>query len=839
MERLVSHYRLLHPLGAGGMGEVYAGVDEILKRRVALKAIRADHRLSPVSKARFLREARVLSQLDHPNICRVYDFIEEPDSEWLVLELIEGKTLQAALLAGLDPAVRMHIAAQIADVLVATHTAGIVHRDLKPANIMLTRGDVKVLDFGLAQSHGSLGQPVAEGAPAPAAAPGAPDDPDRTYAPTSPRDVLEAGWLHVASEVGAVVGTLVYMSPEQARGEPATDASDMYSFGLLLQEIYTGRSPYPAGLGTSDVLERARRAETLPPTGAPADVAALIGRLKQLAPAQRPTAVETAARLAWIRQRPTRILRRWLVAAGLVAALLGAAKYTVDLAGERTLAIAAREEADRRRSQAEDLIGFMLGDLRTQLGPVGRLDILDRVGAKAMDYFAAVPESELSDEELLRRSAALYQIGDVRIAQGNLDAATPPLQQSLTLAMALAARRPDDGDRVFALAQSHYWVGYVHWKRHDLAAAEREFQAYLAAAHRLVAIDASRAEWQREVAYADSNLGSVLEARGDLPAALERFRACLAVERSLLARAPADTDLQSSVASSHNTIGVVLRSSGRFAEALQELNQELEIRQALVSAQPGNYTYRLRLSIAHAHRGHVLAAQGRTVDAIAAYTRAEALLNELAVRDPANRAWQREVATGQMNLGQARLAVGEHAEALRHLRGAVTIMETLTAGDPTNVGWQRDLADERRALGQALLAVGDTSGAAREADASLRLTAGLIGLADGDLQAVSIASTAHAVLAQAWTARGDAGRAAAEWERAYQVIAPSAAGSMDYRMLEPLAVALLRLGRAAQAAPVVQKLTAMGYYSPQVRAMRTTGARLPAPYPATEGRQDD
>ena len=723
--------------------------------------------------------------------------------------------------------------------LVATHTAGIVHRDLKPGNIMLTRGDVKVLDFGLAQSHGSMGKAVAEVALAESAATVAPDDPDVTYAPTSGDDGAESGWLHVASEVGAIVGTLAYMSPEQARGEPATDASDMYSFGLLLQEIYTGGSSYPTGLGANALLERARRADTLSPSGVPAEVAALIGRLKQLAPAQRPTAVETAARLEWFRQRPTRLLRRWLVASAVVVALLGAAKYTVDLAGERTLAIAAREEADRRRSQAEDLIGFMLGDLRARLDSVGRLDILDRVGAKAMDYFAAVPESALSDEELLRRSAALYQIGDVRIAQGNLTAATTPLQESLTLAQALAARRPDDGDRVFALAQSHYWVGYVYWKRHDLAAAEREFQSYLAAAHRLVALDPLRAEWQREVAYADSNLGSVLEARGDLAGALDRFRSCLAVERSLLTRTPSDTDLQSSVASSHNTIGVVLRSSGQFAEALRELGQELEIRQALVSAQPGNFTYRLRLSIAHAHGGHVLAAQGRTFEAIAAFTRAEALLDELAVRDPANRAWQHEIASGQLNLGQARLTAGHHAEALRRLRRAVTIMETLTAGDPTNVAWQRDLADERRALGQALLAVGDTSGAAREAEAALGLAADLIGRAGGDLRAVAIASTAHSLLARVWTTRGDSGRAAAEWERAYQVIAPSATGSMDYRILEPLAVALLRLGRTAQAAPVVQKLTAMGYHSPQVRATRTTGARLPAPTPATKGRQDD
>ena len=838
MDRLVSHYRLLHPLGAGGMGEVYAGVDETLRRRVALKAIRAERRLSPVSKAQFLREARVLSQLDHPHICRVYDFIEDADGEWLVMELVDGKTLQTALRAGLDPSARMHIAAQIADVLVVTHTAGIVHRDLKPGNIMLTRGDeVKVLDFGLAQSHARPGQPApVEAAPAAVTHAEPADDPDVTSAPTWGGDTFATGWLHVKTEGGAIVGTPAYMSPEQARGEPATAASDMYSFGLLLQQIYTGQSPYPRGLGVSDLLERARSADTLSPTGAPADVAALIARLKQLAPAQRPTAVETAARLEWIRQRPTRLVRRWLVAGVVVTALLGAAKYTVDLARERTLAVAARQEADRRRTQAEDLISFMLGDLRTRLEPVGRLEILDQIGAKAMDYFATVPESALSDEELLRRSAALYQIGDVRIAQGNLDAATPPLQESLALAQALAARQPNDGARVFSLAQSHYWVGYVHWKRHDLAAAEREFESYLAEAQRLVALDASRAEWQREVAYANSNLGSVLEARGDLVAALERFRACLAIERSQLARTPTDKELQRSVASSHNTIGVVLRSSGRFAEALRELGEELAIRKTLVSAEPGNFTYRLRLSVAHTHTGSVLAAQGRTLEAIAAYARAEALLDELAIRDPANRGWQREIATGQLNLGSARLIAGHYAEAVQRLRRAVTIMQTLTAGDPTNVGWQRDLADQRRALGQALLAIGDTAAAAREAAAAVTLTGDLIGRAGGDLQAVSIAATAHAVLARVWAARGDSSRAAAEWERAHRVIPASAAASTDYRILEPLAVALLHLGRASEAAPILAKLTSMGYSSPAIRSTLATGLSLPVRIP-DQGRQ--
>ena len=538
---LISHYRVLHPLGEGGMGEVYAGFDETLKRRVAMKAIRAEHRLDAVAKARFLREARILSQLDHPHVCRVYDFIETEDAEWLVLELIEGKSLQVALNAGVPRSSVLSIAAQIADALVAAHRAGVVHRDLKPANVMLTRGDVvKVLDFGLAHSGDQGAEQVAAGtfartlAPSRADRPEDPVDMTRTSAGTGTSDSSFA--------VGTIVGTPAYMSPEQARAEPATPASDMYSFGLMLQEIVTGRPAYPRDVDYLTVLERAREAKTEPVTGAAGAMASLITRLKSADPAARPTAIETAARLRWIGDTPRRRLRYAAIAALIVAAVAGAANYTYDLARERTIAVAARDEANRRRGQAEDLIGFMLGDLRKSLEPVGRLDVLDGVGGKAMAYFAAVPAASLSDEELLRRSTALYQIGEVRIAQGNLAAATAPLEESLTLAQTLVSRQPNDGERVFGLAQSHYWVGFVHWQRRNLDPAERHFTHYLEAAQRLLTIDPARAEWQREIAYANSNLGSVLQARGALDGALVRFRACLAVEQVICSRGPRTTE---------------------------------------------------------------------------------------------------------------------------------------------------------------------------------------------------------------------------------------------------------------------------------------------------------
>ncbi len=140
------HIRILSALGQGGMGDVYAGMDERLGRRVAVKTIRADH--SPNARERFLREARALSALDHPNICRIFEYIESPDGDFLVLELIDGITLGRAIEQGMSYARKLRVAEEILEALVAAHRKGIVHRDLKPDNVMIATDDtVKVLDF--------------------------------------------------------------------------------------------------------------------------------------------------------------------------------------------------------------------------------------------------------------------------------------------------------------------------------------------------------------------------------------------------------------------------------------------------------------------------------------------------------------------------------------------------------------------------------------------------------------------------------------------------------------------------------------------------------------------
>jgi serine/threonine protein kinase len=368
----IGNIRIGRSLGAGGMGEVYAGFDETLRRKVAVKAITDSRRLSESARSRFLREARLLSQLDHPNICRVYDFIASDDGEYLVLELIEGASLDMAMRRGLEPKRKLHLARAVASALAAAHGAGIIHRDLKPGNVMLAdSGEVKVLDFGLARSVDEASESAekdergpGEVAPLPKLDESnletLPDSDAETLAESPSQQDAESGEpLSLRTAFGAVVGTPLFMSPEQACGEPVSTASDMYSFGLLLQAIFTGRSPYADGLAGDEIFGRARRGETLEMTGSDADLRKLVEGLKSLAPASRPTAKTVLERLDWIVDKPKRRRRQITVAALLMVAVLAGAKYTLDLGRERTRAVAAREVAEQRRDQAEDLIGFM------------------------------------------------------------------------------------------------------------------------------------------------------------------------------------------------------------------------------------------------------------------------------------------------------------------------------------------------------------------------------------------------------------------------------------------------------------------------------------------------
>ncbi|HEX6053368.1 MAG TPA: protein kinase [Gemmatimonadaceae bacterium] len=302
--RQVSHFRILEPLGAGGMGVVYRAEDLRLHRTVALKFMRPDYTLNDTATARFLREARSVAALDHPNVCTIHEVGETEDGQlFLAMSHYPGETLRDRLAARGPLAVgeALDIASQIARGLVCAHGAGIVHRDLKPANVMLTAdGTVKILDFGLAKTR----------------------DQSMTTA-------------------GAVMGTIAYMAPEQLVGDPVDARSDLWSLGVVLFEMLTGRHPSRTDDATG-TLTRHVAAHHAPAVRleSSAALARLLERLLRKDPAERyQRADEVLTDLTALREQITAPLagsarrggltRARAVAAGVAVLVLAAASFVV------------------------------------------------------------------------------------------------------------------------------------------------------------------------------------------------------------------------------------------------------------------------------------------------------------------------------------------------------------------------------------------------------------------------------------------------------------------------------------------------------------------------------
>jgi len=825
----ISHYRILYPLGAGGMGEVYAAVDETLQRRVAVKAIRVEHRLDEGAQGRFLREARILSQLDHPNICRAYDYIRGDDHDWLVLELIDGESLRDRLKAGLDAATKMKAAEQIASVLVATHAANIVHRDLKPGNVMLTRGgEVKVLDFGLARADAGKAM-VAPAAGILAALESMAVEAEITHsaAPPAPRTVATDSTFHTQHD--SLTGTLAYMSPEQALGEAATAASDMFSYGLLLQEIFTGRRAYTPGLDALTLLNRVRAAEPDPPAGVTGDVADLIRALTARAPSQRPTAVDVAARLQWIREKPGRRLR-WAAAIVLVlVAVAAAVKYTVDLRRERTVAVLAREDADRRRGQAEALIGFMVGDLRSKLTKAGRLELLEDVGGKAMAYFASVPTSSLSGEELSLRVQTVYQIGAVRQAQGDLKGATVAYRDSLSLAQQLAARDPSNADWQLRLAFAHFYLGDALRRQGDLDGALSNLTEYRTIAERLVARDASNASWQLELSYANGGVAAIQEAKGDLAGARKGLELALALKDSLLTRDPQNVARRRDVGTAHNRLGVVLEKIGERELALQHYREDLAIREALVARDPRDQSIKNDLYVALSYVSRANEDRGDLDQAVSYARRAFDIASSTAAGDPRNAAWQRDLAAAENRLGNVLRWRGESNEAVSRLSDARRILQAIVAAAPTDLLARVDLAAAEVRLGwMALQRNSPYDAAALAEDVARVLTAVLA--RKSEVEAVIYAADAKLLRGAVAERARDAATATQLREGALALVGPAAMPIRDSRAIAIEARALLALGRRDEASPLITPLIASGYRHPALMTdWRAHGAPVTHP----------
>ncbi len=732
----VGNIRIEKVLGQGGMGTVSLGFDEKLERTVALKSIRNEQRMSESARQRFQFEARVLGKLEHPNICRIHDYIEDGEDAYLVLEYVEGHSLAAHLADHtLEDHHRLTIAIQIADALVAAHAAGVIHRDLKPDNVVITLdGDAKVLDFGLARSvtvEGDGDEPPTH--PTQAHSPEGPahedlDTASRSAAVRPPTHSLQV------TEAGTIMGTPLFMSPEQAWGltDEITTASDMYSLGLLLQALWTSESPYPKKLSRAELIARARAGEALPPTGMPQQIKQLVLRLREVDPGARVPAVQARHLLRRYQARPARLLRQGAAALLLIMAAAAAVKYTVDLRHQKGLAEeAAREQrrlrgvADLRRELAEGLIGFMLDDLFDKLRSVGKLELLDDVDKRALDYFAAIPEGELSPEELTFRSQTLYQLGEISLERGDLQTALSAFNDSLTLQQTIVSESPDNQTALVQLGYAHFWMGSGLWTQGDLDKARAQFEASADVARRLVALAPENPEYQLELAAEESNVAQVLEAQGDLVTAAQVMRSRLATVQTLVDSDPERDDWQLELANSKVLLGRVLESQGDYAAAEECYRADLQGMLELVGRDPDHAERLDRLSTSYSYLGQILEKQERFDEAALCIEEQQLVSERLASGDADNAGWRDHVASGLSSLGSLRLAAGELEQARIPLSRSLAIFFELHEQDPTRTRWRYGALGLSNLLADLLTQQGEVAGAEEVARRGLALMEGI------------------------------------------------------------------------------------------------------------------
>ncbi len=838
----IGPYRVLQLLGEGGMGMVYlAEQHEPVHREVALKVLRAGVNTDEVI-ARFESERQALAVMEHPNITRVYDAgATESGLPYFVMERVAGVPItDYARTHQLTARDRAKLVVQVCRAVQHAHQKGIIHRDIKPSNVLVMESDgeplCKVIDFGIAKAT----------------------------APSPESFRLTA--------TGMVVGTPAYMSPEQfmSDGADIDTRSDIYSLGVLLYELVAGVLPFESGPrpgmrhsskpGSSDAtapsihfaaLDTARRLQLAQErrTDPEALRRTLSGDLDCIilktlesdrerryatanalaADIERFLAFEPVmARHQSASYRLSKFVRRHRASVGLSAALLtlivvvaiGATVQARRLSVARRIAVA-------RQAQAEELIDFMLGDLRERLATIGKLDVLDDVGKKALAYFAAVPESELSDDEQFRRALAMQQLGKVREAQGKVTEAAPLMKQSLSLMSSLAARDTLNPRWQLELAHSHFYAGQNEWVQGNVDAAVAHWEPFVSISNELLSRYPDSVSYRAEVAYALNNMGFAREAKGDARAALEKYRAALAIMAPLVRRDSTHTEWVVTLASLHNAAAVAERKTGELDASLRDHRAELAIKTALLARDTTNKDWQRYLAIAHNYMGDILLWTGQVAPAIAQLDSGRRIYESLVAGDEKNVAWKLGLSSSYRRTAGARLESGDAAGALRELELGRALTEVLGTANATNPALPREQAATGVARARALMRLGRTADARASAAKAVEIADAAFAKKPADLERRKLLADANIVLGEALSLPADAGGATTAWARALVLVDSVASATKETEFLALQATAMMHLGGSG-ATSAVNELTRRGYRRPSFVALaRTKGVAAP------------
>ncbi|HEX6104359.1 MAG TPA: serine/threonine-protein kinase [Gemmatimonadales bacterium] len=697
----VGAYRIVREIGRGGMGAVYLAerADGQYEQRVALKLIKrgmdTDHVL-----ARFRAERQILASLDHPNIARLLDGgSTEQGVPYFAMEYIEGEPIDAyADRAGLSVEGRLQLFLQVCGAVSYAHQRLVVHRDIKPLNILVTTdGTPKLLDFGIAK-------------------------------------VLHPDADDVTSTVtGMRLLTPEYASPEQVEGRHATTASDVYSLGVVLYELLTGRSPYrPRSRTPLDVVEAVRTTDPERPSAAGGteklrrrlrgDLDTILLTALRKEPGRRYQSVEQlAADLRRhleglpVRARPDtfgyragKFVRRnrVAVAAGtlVVLAMLGG---TVATAYQARQARAAQARAERRFADVRQLANALLFDYHDAIRDLkGARPVRERLVRDALGYFDGLAQEADDDPSLQRELAAAYiRIGDLQETEpsgGDLEGAARSYGRALAMLEALLrvdstdAQVRRDGARV-ALA-----LGEIVWGRGDQAAGLAHAHRARALLDPLVRTDTLDVNLRLQLASAMDLEGQIALEAGDIDGAAQHHRDQLRLLDSAPEPHRRHELVRHALSVAYGRLADAQSESGDLQGALESHRRSYAIRSELAAEYPENAVYAQNRGVARYYLATVLGGLGRWEEALAHYRR--------------NLAEDPDGAFSNCRVGEALGKLGRPQEALEHLRRALRVHEQELRADTVNLLRKLGVLEDKARICRTLAVLGrsDAPGACAE-----------------------------------------------------------------------------------------------------------------------------
>jgi serine/threonine-protein kinase len=714
------HYTLTRLHAKGGIGQVWLARDGSLGREVALKELlpgRTDH---PAIWARFLKEAQVTGQLEHPGIVPIYELARRPEDQqpFYTMRFIRGRTLSEAIkvyhekrkvgqASTLELRALLSAFIGVCNAVAYAHARGVIHRDLKGANVVLgDYGEVIVLDWGLAKVL------------------------DRAEGETDlPPIRLDQENRAEATLQGQVMGSPAYMAPEQAVGRPdlVNERTDVYGLGAILYEILTGQPPF-TGTDALDVLSQVCANEPARPrevaVGVPAALEAICLRaLAKERAARYASATELAAEVQrWLADEPVAAYRdslatrlgRWArrhkplvagVAALLVTAVVALTISTVLIGHQKKLAESERDRADASFQLARSAVD----DYFTKVSDSDELKAHDleqlrkKLLESAQKFYEQFIQERRNDPGLQADLGRAYnRLAKITSEIASRNDAVHLYQGGRGIFERLVREQPANAFYRRDLAASHADMGSVYAALGQTAAAEQAFLQALPLLDELVRDFPTESQFRQDLATCRFHLGDLYVALGKMNQAEEAYKMAALLYEELAREEPSNPRYQRDQAAIHHNLGNLYKAIAKLPEAIAALERGPLLLTRLARAHPSVPQYQRDLAASYGDLGTLYLHTGKTDKAKECYLKALPILDKLAREHPSITSYRRDLALTYGNLGIAHTHMGKLDAAEKADNDAVSVLEKLVREHPTTPEFQHELAQCRQGLGNLL-----------------------------------------------------------------------------------------------------------------------------------------